>query len=131
MSGHGSQTIQELAGEALRDTTLLAQKEFALFRTEMSQNIRQIFIGITLVVAAAAFAIAAIMLFTQALVDWLAVIVGSRALAALIVGGAMALIAIGLGLGARYAMSTSSLAPQRTTRSLKRDAEILSERVTG
>jgi F0F1-type ATP synthase membrane subunit c/vacuolar-type H+-ATPase subunit K len=131
MSASGNQTIQGLVGEALRESTDLAQKEFALFRNEMTQNIRTIFIGLAMVVAAAIFAIAAIMLFTEALVNWLATVVNSEALAALIVGGLMAVIAIGLGLYGRHAMSASSLAPQRTVRSLKRDAEVLSERVTG
>jgi len=131
MSVNGNQTIQGLVGEALRESTDLAQKEFALFRTEMTQNVRTIFIGLAMVVVAAIFAIAAIMLFTEALVDWLATVVNSEAIAALIVGGIMAVIAIGLGLYGRHAMATSSLAPQRTVRSLKRDAEVLSERVTG
>jgi len=40
----------------------------------------------------------------------------------------MALIAIGLGLWGRSTMTSSSLAPERTMRSLKRDVEVLSER---
>ena len=105
MSANGNQTIQGLVGEALRESTDLAQKEFALFRNEMTQNVRTIFIGLAMVVVAAIFAIAAIMLFTDALVNWLATVVHSEALAALIVGGIMAVIAIGLGLYGRHAMS--------------------------
>lgn len=131
MTVSSHQTIQGLVGEALRESTDLAQKEFTLFRTEMNQNVRTLFMGLALVVVAAIFAIAAIMLFTGALVSWLATIVDSEALAALIVGGTMAVIAIGLGLYGRHAMSVSSLAPQRTVRSIKRDAEVLSERVAG
>jgi hypothetical protein len=77
---------------------------------------------------AAIFAIAALMLLTESLVEWLATVVNSEALAALIVGGVMALIAIGLGLWGRSTMTSSSLAPERTMRSLKRDVEVLSER---
>jgi hypothetical protein len=77
---------------------------------------------------AAIFAIAAVMLLTESLVEWLATVVNSEALAALIVGGVLALIAIGLGLWGRSAMTSSSLMPQRTMRSLQRDAEVLSER---
>jgi len=80
------------------------------------------------VVVAAIFAIAALMLLTESLVEWLATVVNSEALAALIVGGVMALIAIGLGLWGRSTMTSSSLAPERTMRSLKRDVEVLSER---
>lgn len=128
MQGNGNQTIQGLVGEALRESTDLAQKEFTLFKTEVSQNIRTLFMGLAMVVAAAVFAIAAVMLLTESLVEWLATVVNSEALAALIVGGVLALIAIGLGLWGRSAMSSSTLTPQRTMRSLKRDAEVLSER---
>jgi F0F1-type ATP synthase membrane subunit c/vacuolar-type H+-ATPase subunit K len=127
MSG-GPQSIQGLFGEALRETSDLAQKEFALFRTEMNHNIRIMFTGLAMVVVAAIFAIAAIILFTKSLVDWLATVVGSEALAALIVGGVMAALAIGLGLYGRHAMSSFSITPERTVRSIKRDAEVLSER---
>lgn len=131
MRDSNTQTIQGLVGEALRESTDLAQKEFTLFRTEVSQNVQMLFVGLAVVVVAAVFAIAAVMLLTDSLVKWLATVVHSEALAALIVGGALAVIAIGLGLYGRHAMSASSLAPQRTMRSLKRDAEVLSERVTG
>ena len=123
-----NQTIQGLVGEALRESTDLAQKELTLFRTEISQNIRTLFLGLAMVVVAAIFAIAALMLLTESLVEWLATVVKSEALAALIVGGVMALIAIGLGLWGRSTMTSSSLAPERTMRSLKRDVEVLSER---
>lgn len=128
MQGNGNQTIQGLVGEALRESTDLAQKEFTLFKTEVSQNMRTLFMGLAMVVAAAVFAIAAVMLLTESLVEWLATVVNSEALAALIVGGVLAVIAIGLGLWGKNAMTASSLTPQRTMRSLKRDAEVLSER---
>ncbi|WP_230533447.1 phage holin family protein [Microvirga roseola] len=130
MQDSSNHTIQGLVGEALRESTDLAQKEFTLFRTEITQNVQTLFMGLAMVVVAAIFAIAAIILLTESLVEWLAAVVESEALAALIVGGVMALIAIGLGLYGRHAMSKSTLAPQRTVRSLKRDAEVLSERVT-
>jgi len=126
--GNGNQTIQGLVGEALRESTDLAQKEFTLFKTEISQNMRTLFMGLAMVVAAAVFAIAAVMLLTESLVEWLASVLESEALAALIVGGVLAAVAIGLGLWGRSAMTSSSLTPQRTLRSLKRDAEVLSER---
>lgn len=128
MQGNGNQTIQGLVGEALRESTDLAQKEFTLFKSEISQNMRTLFMGLAMVVAAAVFAIAAVMLLTESLVEWLATVVDSEALAALIVGGILAVIAIGLGLWGKNAMTASSLTPQRTMRSLKRDAEVLSER---
>ncbi|HEX2137436.1 MAG TPA: phage holin family protein [Microvirga sp.] len=126
-----NQSLHNLFGEALRETSDLAQKEFTLFRTEMSQSMRSVFLGLAMVVAAAVFAIAAVMLLTESLVEWLAGVLQSEALAALIVGGVMAAIAIGLGLYGRSAISRFSLTPERTMRSIKRDTEVLSERVSG
>ena len=131
MNEAGNQSLHNLFGEAIRETSDLAQKEFALFRSEMSQSVRSMFIGLAMVVAAAVFAIAAVMLLTESLVEWLATVLDSEALAALIVGGVMAAIAIGLGLYGRSAISRFSLTPQRTVRSIKRDTEVLSERVSG
>jgi F0F1-type ATP synthase membrane subunit c/vacuolar-type H+-ATPase subunit K len=130
MQNTSNQSLHNLFGEAIRETSDLAQKEFALFRTEMSQSVRTVFLGLAMVVAAAVFAIAAVMLFTESLVEWLARVLESEALAALIVGGVMAAIAIGLGLYGRSAISRFSLTPQRTVRSIKRDTEVLSERVS-
>src|SRR5215208_1576806 len=115
------ENISKLVGEALHESTDLARKELALFRTEMSESMRTIAMGLIMVVAAAVFAILSLIWLTQALVDWLATMVGSHALAALIVGGVLALIAIGLGLYGRSAMAKTSLAPTRTARSLQRD----------
>jgi hypothetical protein len=126
----GNQSIQNLVGDALRESSELAQKEFALFRTEITQNVRTLFIGLAMIVVAAIFAIAALLVLTQALVAWLATVVGSTALSALIVGGVLAIIAIGLGLYGRSSMSSSTLVPERTVRSVKRDTQVLTERVS-
>lgn len=125
------QAIHTLVGEALRETTDLARKEFALFRAEMSENVRAIAMGLAMVIAAAVLAVAALIWLTQALVDWLATVVNSHALAALIVGVILAVLAAGLGLYGRRAMSLSTLTPRRTLSSIQRDGEVLSERVTG
>ena len=124
------ENIPKLVGEALHEPADLAQEEFALFRTEMSDNVRTIAIGLVTVIAAAVFAILSLIWLTQALVDWLATKVGSHVLAALIVGGGLAVIAIGLGLYGRSAIAKTSLAPKRTVESLERDAEVLTKGVS-
>ncbi len=131
MADTSNNSLHTLFGEALRETSDLAQKEFTLFRTEMTNNVRTVFLGLAMVVAAAVFAIAAVMLLTESLVEWLAGVLESEALAALIVGGGMAVIAIALGLYGRSAMSKFTLTPERTVRSVKRDTQVLSERVSG
>jgi uncharacterized membrane protein YqjE len=119
--------ITKLIGDALRESSDLAQKELALFRAEMSENMRTLAMGLVMVIVAAVFVILSLIWLTQALVYWLATVVGSQALAALIVGGVLAIIAIGLGLYGRSAISKTSLTPTRAVRSLQRDKEVLTE----
>ena len=129
MADYPGQSINTLLGEALRDTQDLARKELALFKAELSDNVSTLLMGVGMIAAGGVFAIAAIILFTAALVAWLATIVGSAALANLIVGAVMAAIAVGLVLYGRSTMSSASLAPQRSVRSIQRDTQVLSEKV--
>ena len=125
------QSINNLFGEALRDSSDLARKEFSLFKTEMSQSIRALFVGIAMMVGAAVFAIAALGLLTEALVEWLAIVVNSEALAALIVGGVMLALCIACALYGRSKFNAFTLTPERTVKNIRRDTQVLSERVSG
>lgn len=131
MSNGTPSSIQTLIGDALRETNDLARKEIALFRNEMTSNIRSLFLGIAMLVGAAVFGVVAMLVLVDALVKWLATVVDSEWLAALIVGGTMLIVAIGLALWGRSTMSLSTLAPTRTTRQVREDARTLSERVSG
>lgn len=124
-------SIQGLLGEALRETNDLARKEIALFRAEMASNLRSLIIGLACMAASAVFAVVALIVLIGAFVKWLATIVGSEWLSALIVGGVLLAVAVGLALWARSALSLSTLAPTRTTRQVRQDARALSERVSG
>ena len=97
----------------------------------MSNNLRSLFLGLGMMVGAAVFAVVALLVLTDALVKWLATVVHSEALAALIVGAVFLAVAIGLALWGRSAMSLSTLTPTRTTRQVRQDARVLSERVSG
>lgn len=129
--GPGPSSIQALLGDVLRETSDLARKEIALFRAEMASNIRSLVIGLACMAASAVFAVVALIVLIGAFVKWLATIVGSEWLSALIVGGVLLVIAAGLALWARSALSLSMLAPTRTTRQVRQDARALSERVSG
>lgn len=126
-----SGSIQTLVADALREASELASKEIALFRTEMTNNVRALFVGLGMLVFAAVFAVVAMLVLIDALVKYVATLVHSEWLAALIVGGAMLLIALVLGLIGARAMSLSNLAPTRTTRQVRQDARALTERVSG
>jgi uncharacterized membrane protein YqjE len=125
-----SPTIQTLMAEALQETTDLARKEMALFRAEMSENVRKLVLGIVMFVVAAVFGIATLMLLTESVVEWLARVVSSRALAAFLVAVGTAIFAIGFALWGRAKMNSASMTPTHTARSLRRDAEVVNERVS-
>jgi uncharacterized membrane protein YqjE len=122
--------IQDLLAETVRQGAELGQKEFALFKEEMRENISHLVSGLVMIVIAAVFGIVALTLLITALVDWLAVILESEALAALICGGVALLIALALFFAGRNAMNLKNLAPDRTARSVSNDARVLSERVS-
>lgn len=124
-------SIQSLIGDALRETNDLARKEIALFRAEMTSNVRTLFLGLACFMGAAVFGVVALLILIGAFVKWFALIVGSEWLSALITGGALLVIAIGMALWGRSAMSLSTLAPTRTGRQVRQDAQALSERVSG
>lgn len=123
-----TQSMQSLIGEAMRETSDLARKELALFRTEMTHNVKLLVSGIVALLAASVFAIATLVLLTDALVDWLAVLVDSAALASLIVGALTLVIAVALIMYGRSKLSAATLEPTRTIRSVERDGEVLSQR---
>jgi len=121
-------SIQSLVAEALREATDLARKEVALFRTEMAHNAKLFVAGVVALMAAGVFAVGTLILLTDAFVDWLAVVVGSDALASLIVAGVLLVITIVLLLYGRSKLSAATLEPSHTIRSVERDADVLSHR---
>lgn len=129
MSERQGTSLQELVGDAIRDAADLAGKEFALFRTEMANNVTGLAKGAIMFLVAAVFAVASLIWLTQALVYGINVFVQSEWISALIVGALLALIAGVLVMIGKSKLSGSSLTPRRTVQSLKRDGEVLSERV--
>ena len=84
-----------------------------------------------MLVAAAVFAIVSLLVLIEAFVEYVATLVNSEWLAALIVGGVLLVVALILGLVGSRTMSLAKLAPTRTTRQVRQDARALSERVSG
>ena len=122
--------LQNLLAATLRDAADLARKEFALLKAEMAANVRTLGMAIGMMIGAAVLAILSLIWLTQALVEWLATVVDSQSLAALIVGGVLAAAAVGLGLYGRSILSASTLTPDRSIESLRRDSEVLSGSVS-
>ncbi|HSP25566.1 MAG TPA: phage holin family protein [Saliniramus sp.] len=123
--------VQNLIADALREASTLASKEFELFRKEMSHNAKLLASGIFALVVAAVFAIGTLILLTDALVDFIAVLVDSQALASLIVAGVTLVLMIVFLLIAWSRLSAATLEPRRTIKSIERDSEIVSQRMNG
>lgn len=120
-------TLQDLLGSALRDGVGLVRTEFALFRAEMASNATGFAKGAAMFLAASVFAVASLIWLTQALVYWLELLTGSKWMSALIVGGLLLVVAAALVFVGKNALSAANIVPDRTLRSLKRDASVLSE----
>ena len=81
-----------------------------------------------MLMVAAIFGVATIVLLTAALVEWIAVLVDSSALAALIVAGVTLVLAVIFALIARARLSLTTLDPKRTRESVNRDGDVFSNR---
>ena len=124
-------SLQTLVADAIRDAVDLFRQEFTLFRTEMSENVSVLVKGAVFFAAAAILGIASVIWLTQALVYAIDLFINSLWLSALIVGVLLLVGAGALAMVGKNRMSAATLAPTRTVRSLKRDTEVLSERISG
>ena len=125
-----SKSTGALLSDLLHHLSGLLRGEIALARAEVEANIRAAGIGIGLILAAAVMALCALNLLSAALVAAIAEFGVAPGWAAFGVGTVLALIALGLALKGASAIKLSSLAPNRTVRNVRRDAQTLKEIVT-
>ncbi len=118
-----------LIGDLLTQTTDLFRKEVQLFRSEIGEKSHQIAIACGLIVAAVVVALVALNVLAAALVGALANAIGA-AWAALVVGGALAIVAFVLvGKGVND-LKASNLAPDRTANAVSKDASMAKEKLS-
>lgn len=117
-------SIGQLVRRLVDDTGELVRSELKLAQTEFKSNLTAMVAPIGMVVGAAVFGLAALFVLLGAFVGWLTPYVGAG-WAALIVAAVTGLIAFLLFSAGRKGLSAASLAPTRTTASLKQDAELL------
>jgi Putative Actinobacterial Holin-X, holin superfamily III len=122
--------LNELLGEALRNTADLVNSEMALLRAELALSIRQVAVGIALFVFAAVFVIIALGLAIDALVIWLTPLLGSPANAAIACAAGAAVIAMLLAAIGYSKVRVETLYPERTASSLRSDARMIQRRVS-
>ena len=122
-------SFKELFADLTNSVSTLFRKEIELARAEASEKIGQAGFAIGSLAGGAILALAALIVLLQALVIALAELGLAPALAALIVGGVVAIIAFALIYKGMNDLKASSLAPTRTVDSLRREANMVKEQV--
>ena len=120
-------SLKELIGDLSGSISTLFRKEIQLARAETSEKITQSMVAVGAVAGGAILALAALIVLLQALVIAIAEMGVPPALAALIVGLVVAAIAYFMIHKGTNDLKASSLAPDRTMDSLRRDAQLVKE----
>ncbi len=118
-----------LMGDLLEHVTELVRKEVQLFRAEMSEKSTQAMVAAGSVLAGAVIALTALNVLAAALVAALTKAGIPGAWSAVIVGGALAILAFILAKKGLDNLKATSLAPTRTARSASRDASMVREKI--
>jgi hypothetical protein len=125
MEHSDDRSLKDLFADLTQNVTTLFRKEIELARAEISEKIGQTGTAVGLIAAGAILALAALLVLLQALAIALAELGLAPALAALIVGGIVAIIAIALLYKGMKDLKVSSLTPTRTVEALRRDADVV------
>lgn len=140
MSGFPEQrSLPDLIKELMQDVTTLFRKEIELAKAEAGEKASKAMIGVEFIAAGGILAIAALGVLLSAAVAGVAALLmalgmgeaGASGVAALIVGGVVAIIAYVLIKRGLSALRAQNLMLDRTTHSLERDASVLKEKTNG
>ena len=115
--------------EVLEHLSRLLRKEIDLARAEISRNLNRAGVAVAMIAVAAILVLSALNVLAVAAVAALVAAGLSASLAALIVGGGFALIAVILVLRGIHILKNLSLTPRETVGALRRDATILKEHI--
>lgn len=113
--------------DTLRHFTSLVQGEIALIRAELRQSMNRAGIGLLFFAIAALSALVALNVLAGALVAWVATLGLSAGVAALIVGGALLVLAVGLVFLGKSHLSADALEPKRSLTNLQKDVSAVKE----
>lgn len=117
--------FQDILSALANDSATLVRKQYALLCLETGTALRRVFFAILLMFLGMTAAAAAMVFLGIALFEWLAVEFASRALAALAVSGAGAVVAALILVVAYQLLMRTSFVPRRTFASLSRSASSL------
>lgn len=120
--------LAQLIGDLIESVNRLIHQELELIRVETTEKAREALMGVIGILGGMMVALAALLVLVQALVVALANYM-PPAIAALIVGVVLAVIAFLLVRAGRAALDAKNLSLTKTTESLKRDKELVAETV--
>lgn len=118
-----------LVQEVLGHLSNLVRKEFDLARTEVSENVTRAGIAIGLLAGALVVALVSLNVLAAALVAAIAELGLAAGWAAVIVGGLLAIVAFAMVAKGVNDLKAHSLAPTRTVKNVRRDAEAVKESI--
>lgn len=127
MSGETNKSAGGLLNDALSHVSSLVRSEVDLARAEVSENLNSAAVAIGLIVGAVVVALTALNVLTAALVAALTEAGLDAGWAALLVGLALGILAYVMVNKGTNDLKLSSLAPTRTARNVKRDADAVKE----
>lgn len=121
-------SLGELFSELAHESAALVRQEIDLAKAELSEKLGQAAGGAASVATGGGVLFAGALLLLAAIIAFLSTLMEAW-LAALIVGVVLALIGLLLFQRGRSSLSARNLAPRKTARSLRRDTEIVREKV--
>jgi xanthine/uracil permease len=125
-----NRSVGALLRDLANDVTALIRQELMLARTETQDKLHQTIMAVVAMIAGALVAFAALIILLDALVYGLTEAGLQRWLAALIVGGVVAIIGFILVRKGQNDLSASRLAPDRTAANVRKDINLVKEQVS-
>ncbi|HJQ23127.1 MAG TPA: phage holin family protein [Blastocatellia bacterium] len=120
------ESFGELLGELANNSAALVRDEIELAKQEMSEKVTRLRSGAVTVAAGGLLAFVALLALTAAAVAGLAHVMDT-ALAALVVGGVLALVGGGIAMAGLKQFKQTDLKPQQTIETLEEDKEWLKQ----
>ncbi|MDF3350458.1 phage holin family protein [Sulfitobacter sp. KE34] len=127
MTTESNKSAGSLLTEALSHVSSLMRKEVDLARAEVNENLKHAGVAIGLIVGAVVVALTALNVLSAALVAALTEAGIAAGWSAVIVGVLLAIVAYVMIQKGTNDLKFSSLAPSRTAKNVKRDAETMKE----
>jgi len=116
-----------ILGNTFSAASSLIRNEFSLARAEVSENINRAAVALGLIAGALIIALVSLNVLAAALVVSLTGLGLDAGWPSLLVGGGLAVIALAMVAKGTSDLKLSSIAPKRTAKNVKRDAQTIKE----